>query len=54
MRLEDDTWKKEVKYRVLQAAGTKSLREYIDKREVTVVEWVALWPMFEVYAKERG
>ena len=35
-------------------AGTKSLREYIDKGQATVAEWVALRPIFEVCAKESG
>ena len=39
---------------MLQAAGTKPLREYIDKRQATVAEWVALWTIFEVFAKETG
>ena len=53
-RLGDKTWTKEGPDRVLQAAGTKSLREYIDKRQATVAEWVALRPIFEVCAKETG
>ena len=38
---------------VLQATETKPLRGYIDKRQATVAEWVALWPIFEVCAKEK-
>ena len=37
---------------MLQAARTKPLRGYIDNRQVTVVEWVALQPIFEVCGKE--
>ena len=53
-RLGDETWKKEGPERVLQAAGTKPLQEYIDKRKATVSEWSNLWPIFEVYAKDTG
>ena len=52
--MEDETWTKEGPNKVLQAAGTKPLREYIDKRQVKVLEWLALRPIFEVYAKETG
>ena len=37
---------------VLQEAGTKPMREYIDKRQASVLEWVALWPIFEVCEKD--
>ena len=53
-RLWDKTWTKEGPYRVMQAAGTKPLRGYIDKRQATVVEWVKLRPIFEVCAEETG
>ena len=53
-RIGDDTWTKEGPERVLQAEGTKLLREYIDKRQATVAEWVALRPIFEVCTKETG
>ena len=39
---------------MLQAEGTKLMREYINKRQVTVAEWVALCPIFEVCAKDKG
>ena len=39
---------------MIQAAGTKPLREYINKSQVMVVELVYLWPIFEVSAKETG
>ena len=48
-RLGDAIWKKEGQYRVLQAAGTEPLREYIDKRQEAVAEWVDLRTIFEVY-----
>ena len=50
-RLGDVIWKKEGQDRVLQAAGTELVREYINKRQETVAEWVALRPIFEVCAK---
>ena len=39
---------------MIQAAGTKSLSEYIDKRKAMVVDRVSLWLIFEVCAKELG
>ena len=53
-RLGDKTWRKEGGGRMLQAEGTKPLREYINKRQATVAEWVALRPIFEVCVKETG
>ena len=52
--LEVDTWKKEGADRVIQAIGTKPLREYIERRQATVAEWVALQTIFEVFAKYTG
>ena len=49
-----ETWTKEGPYRVLQVAVTEPLREYINKRQVTVAEWVALQYFFEICAKETG
>ena len=53
-RLGDVIWKKEGQDRVLQAAVTELLREYINKRQETVAEWVALRPIFKVCAKYLG
>ena len=39
---------------MLQAARTKPPKTYIDKRQATVTEWVALWNILEVCAKETG
>ena len=50
-KLRYKTWKKDGPDRAIQAAGTKPLREYIDKMQVVVAETVALWPIFEVCAK---
>ena len=46
------TCKKEGAERVLQATWKKPLQEYIERRQATVAEWVALYPIFEVYARE--
>ena len=53
-RLGDETWRNKGSDRVLQAAGTKPLWEYMNKSQATVAEWVALRPIFEVCAKETG
>ena len=39
---------------MLQAAGTKPLWDYIERRYATVAEWVDLQPIFEDYVKEMG
>ena len=51
-RLGDETWNEEGPYRVMHVGGTKPLREYINKMQATVAEWVALRPIFEVCKKE--
>ena len=52
--LGGDTWIKEGVDRVLQAAGTKTILGFINRIQVTVAEWVALRPIFEVCVKEKG
>ena len=37
---------------VREAAGMQALRTYINRRKATVAQWVALRPLFEVYAQE--
>ena len=37
---------------MLKAAGTQHIRTYIDRRQATVVQWVDLRPIFEVFAQE--
>ena len=39
---------------VLQGAGTQSLGTYVDRRQTTVAEWVALRPVFDVCTRETG
>ena len=53
-RQGEETWIKEGAERVLQAAGTKPLQEYINKSQETVAEWVSLWPIFKICAKETA
>ena len=45
---------KERTERVTQATGKNNLQEYINRRQETVAEWVAMRPIFEVCAKETG
>ena len=40
--------------KVLEKAGTQSLGTYIDRRQETVAEWVALLPILEVCGRETG
>ena len=47
-------WQKEGAERVLQETGRKKLREYIETIQARVAEWVALRPIFEVFAKNTG
>ena len=53
-RLGEETGEREGPDREMKAAGTNFLREYINKRQATVAEWVALWPIFEVCAEVTG
>ena len=50
-KLGGKTWRNEGADGVLQAAGTKPIWGYINKRQATVAEWVDLRPIFEVCAK---
>ena len=34
--------------------GNNPLQEYIERRQVTVAEWIYLWPLFKVCVKETG
>ena len=40
--------------KVLEKAGTQSLGNYIDRRQATVAEWVALRPILEIYNRDTG
>ena len=48
------SWRKVKAYAVLQGVGTHTLRKYVDRRQATVVEWVANRPIFGVCARETG
>ena len=37
-----------------EAAGTQSSMIYIGRRQATVAQWIALRPIFEVFAGEIG
>ena len=46
-------WKAASK-KVLQGAETQPIQTYLDRRQATVSEWVALRPIFNVCARETG
>ena len=48
----DGSWRKVTAGAFLQGAGSQLLRTYVDRRQAKVVEWVALWPIFDVRARE--
>ena len=50
--LRDGLWQKVVASKVLEGAGTQPFQTYLERRQATVVEWVALWTIFNVYARE--
>ena len=39
---------------VLEKAGTQPLGTYIDRRQTTVAEWVALRPILGFYGRKMG
>ena len=53
-QLEDGTWETTGVEGILEAAGTQSARIYIEQRQATVAQWVALRPLFDVCARETG
>ena len=50
----DGSWRQVMEKVVLQGAGTQPLRTYLDRRQVTFSDWVALRPIFDVCAIETG
>ena len=50
----DGTWRSAAADRILREAGTQTLGTYIDKRQATVTEWVALRPTIDIYNRETG
>ena len=53
-RQRSRTWKSEAVVKVLKEAGTQTIGMYIDKRQATVSEWVALIPILEILDRETG
>ena len=49
---EDGTWRQVASEKVLEKSGTQYLGTYIDRRQATVAEWVALCPILELYDRE--
>ena len=50
----DGIWKKEGALIYLKETGMNTLGDYINRWQTTVVEWVALRPIYEVFEKEMG
>ena len=48
------TWEKPGSEGVREVVGTHSVITYIGRRQTTMAEWVALRPLYEVCAKEKG
>ena len=53
-RQRDRTWRSESSTKVLKEARNQTLGAYIDKRQETVAEWVALRPMLEICDRKMG
>ena len=53
-KLGDGTWETPGAEGIQESAGTQSDRIYIERRQATVAQWVALSPVFEVCAMETG
>ena len=53
-KLEDGTWKTPGAEGIREAAGTQSDRIYIERRQATMEQWVALRPLFGVCSMETG
>ena len=51
---KDGTWISVSAARVIKEAINQTLGAYIDKRQVTVAEWVALRPVLEICDRETG
>ena len=52
--LRDGLWWQVTAKKFLQGAGTQPLQTYVDRRQATVAEWVALRPIFDICAREMG
>ena len=53
-RLRDGLWRKTAAEKGLQGAETQPIQTLFDRRQATVVEWVALRPIFEKCEREMG
>ena len=53
-RLRYGSWRRVMENIVLQGAGTKPIQTYVDRRQATVSEWVALRNIFDDFARETG
>ena len=53
-RLRYGSWWQVTAKTVLQRAGTQPLRTYLDRRQATVAEWVALRSIFGSCTRETG
>ena len=53
-RLGDRAWDTPGEEVVREAKGTQSSRTCIERRQVTVAQWVVLHTLFEVCAREKG
>ena len=53
-RLRDGTWYIPGSEGIQEAVGINWARIYIEQRQATVAQWVALHPLFEVCARETG
>ena len=53
-RLRDGSWRKATAKKVLQRADTQPLQTYVDRRQATVSEWVALRPIFDICVRDTG
>ena len=38
---------------IIKVEGTQAVRTYINRRQVTMAQWVALQPIFKVYAQQE-
>ena len=53
-RQRDRTWRSEAAAKVIKESGTQTMGAYIDKRQVTVAEWVALRPIIDICDRDTG
>ena len=48
------SWQQVTEESVLQGAGTRSFRKYVDRQQTAVAEWVALQTIFDVCVRDMG